>query len=90
MDLTKLIQETVKKNQVIIGYNRVMKAIKTSNPKLIVMANNIPREKRERIEHNAKITKINVEIYPNDSTNLGLVCGKPFAISTLAIKGSEK
>lgn len=90
MDLTKLIQESVKKNQVILGYNRVIKSIKVNNPKLIVLANNIPKERKENIEHNAKIAKIDVKVYPNDNINLGLICGKPFGVSVLAIKGSGK
>lgn len=89
-DLTKTIQEKVKLNQVILGYNRVIKAIKIKNPELIVIANNIPKEKRETIEHNARIAKINVKEFNNDSVNLGLICGKPFPVNVLAIRGSQK
>ena len=89
-DLTKIIQEKVKLNQVIFGYNQVIKAVKLKNPELVVIANNAPKEKKDTIEHNAKIARISVKNFENDSVNLGLICGKPFPVNVLAIKGSQK
>ena len=90
MDLAKLIKTKVKENKIILGYRTVIKFIKNGRPELIVFANNIPEEKRRMIEHNAKIAKIEIKEYPNDGVNLGLVCGKPFPVSVLAIKRSKK
>jgi large subunit ribosomal protein L30e len=90
MDLTDIIKTRTKENRVILGYNTVMKSIKNGNPELIVVANNLPDDRRKIIEHNAKIAKIELKEYPNDSVNLGLVCGKPFTVSVLAIKRSKK
>ena len=90
MDLTDIIKTKTKENKVILGYNTVMKSIKTGSPELIVISNNFPDEKRKIIEHNAKISKVELKEYSNDSVNLGLVCGKPFAVGVLAIKRSKK
>jgi len=90
MDLTDIIKAKTKENKVILGYNTVMKLIKNGNPELIVVANNLPDEKRKIMEHNAKIAKVELKEYPNDGVNLGLVCGKPFAVGVLAIKRSKK
>jgi large subunit ribosomal protein L30e len=90
MDLTDIIKAKTKENKVILGYNTVIKSIKTGNPELIVISNNFPDDKRKIIEHNAKISKVELKEYPNDSVNLGLVCGKPFAVGILAIKRSKK
>lgn len=91
MDLTATIQEKVKKNEVVLGYNQVIKLLKTGKLKMIVLANNIQNERKETILHNAKLSKVDVKNFDNDSVNLGLVCGKPFSVSVLAIKtGSEK
>jgi len=86
VELTKIIKNAVKENKVILGYNRTIKEIKTKKPKLVVYANNIPKDKLENIIHNTKLAKIDVEKYPDDSVNLGLVCGKPFSVSVLVIK----
>ena len=90
MNITKLIKTKMKENKVILGYRTVIKYIKNAYPELIVLANNIPEEKRRMIEHNAKIGKVEIKEYPNDGVNLGLVCGKPFPVSVLAIKRSKK
>ena len=86
MELTKLIKEGIKKKKVIIGYNRVVKSMKMNRPKLIVLAKNTPEDKAKIIKHNAKIAKVDIKQYQKDNINLGLVCGKPFPVSILAIK----
>lgn len=88
MDLSNLIREKVKKKEVVIGYNNVVKILKTGKPKMIVFANNIPSDKKDIILHNAKLAKVEVREFDNDNVSLGLVCGKPFSVSVLAIKGS--
>ncbi|MDI6826043.1 MAG: ribosomal L7Ae/L30e/S12e/Gadd45 family protein [Candidatus Aenigmarchaeota archaeon] len=90
MDLTDFIRTKSRENKVIIGYDTVMKFIKNDNPELIILANNFPDDKKKIIEYNAKIAKVEVKEYPNDSVNLGLVCGKPFPISVLAIRRTKK
>ncbi|MBU5687990.1 MAG: 50S ribosomal protein L30e [Candidatus Aenigmarchaeota archaeon] len=90
MSLVNLIQEKVKANEVVLGYNRVIKMLKSGKPKMIIIANNLPKDKKETILHNAKLAKVEVKEFDNDNVNLGLVCGKPFSVSVLAIKGSDK
>jgi len=90
MSLTSLIQEKVKTKEVVLGYNRVLKMLKTGKPKMVVIANNIPKDMKETIMHNARLAKVEVKEFENDNVNLGLVCGKPFSVSVLAIKGSDK
>ncbi len=90
MDLTQLIQDKIKRKEVVLGYNRVIKSIKTKHPSTIVIANNIPKERKDMIQHNAKLAKIEVKDFPGDNVNLGVICGKPFRVSILAIEGNEK
>jgi len=90
MDISKLIKEKIKQDKVLLGYKSVMKSLKSSRPELIVYANNLPDDRKKMIEHNAKISNVEIKEYPNDNVNLGLVCGKPFSVSILAIKRSKK
>lgn len=90
MELTKLIKERIKQDKVIIGYKTVIKSLKSSHPELVVVASNIPDDKRKMIELNTKTSKVQVKEYPNDGVNLGLLCGKPFSVSVLAIKRGKK
>jgi len=90
MDLEKTIKEKLKEDKVIIGFKSVIKILKKDNPQMVVLANNIPEENKNMIMHNAQISNVEIKEYPNDSVNLGLLCGKPFPISVLAIKRSKK
>jgi len=90
MELTKMIKEKIKKGKVIIGYKTVIKSLKSDRPELVVVAANTPDDKKKMIELNAKISKVQVKEYPKDSVELGLLCGKPFSISILAIKRGKK
>lgn len=90
MEVTKLIKEKIQQNKVILGYKRVTKAMKTGHPILIILANNLPEEKAKIVKYNARIAKIDVEEYSGDSVSLGLICGKPFPVSILAIGGNEE
>jgi large subunit ribosomal protein L30e len=89
-DLTDIIRTKSKENELIIGYDAVMKSIKNDNPELVVYAKNIPEEKKKILEYNAKIAKIEIKEFPEDSVRLGLTCGKPFSVSVLAVKRTKK
>jgi len=90
MDLTKRIKEKVKQKKVLLGYKTVMKFLKSGRPELIIYANDIPEEKKKTLDHNAEISNVKIQEYPNDGVNLGLVCGKPFPVSVLAMKRDKR
>jgi large subunit ribosomal protein L30e len=85
--LTEDIQRAIKSDNIIIGYKESIKFIKTGSPKIIIVAKNIPEKMKKEIEHNAKISKVKLEIYEGSSGELGVICGKPFPVTTLVIKG---
>jgi len=87
MSLTITIQEAIKSKKIIVGYRNTVRFIKLNLPKLIVVARNIPKKTREEIEHNSKVSNVKIETFDGTSKELGIVCGKQFPISALAIKG---
>jgi len=89
VELKKIIKDAIKDNKVIMGYNKVIKKIKVKQLKLVVYANNIPKDKLDNIVYNAKLSGVDVKEYPDDNVNLGLFCGKPFSVGVLAIEGSK-
>lgn len=86
MALEETIQSAIKSNKIIIGYNETINYIKTNSPKLIIIANNLTINMKKELEHNVKISKMKLEVFNGTSRELGIVCGKPFPVSTLAIK----
>lgn len=87
MTLLKIIQDAIKSRNAVIGYRKSIKFIKSNIPKLIVVADNMPEKKRKKIEYNAKLFGIKVDIFDGTSKELGVICGKAFPIEILVIKG---
>jgi len=86
MSLPETVQDALKSKNVIVGYKKSIKFIKLNKPKLIVIAKNAPEKIRKEIEYNAKILGVKVEIIGSNSKELGIICGKPFPVTTLIIK----
>lgn len=84
--LEEEIKKAIKKKNVIIGFKKSLKYMKINKPKLVVIAKNIQEDRKKEIEYLAKIGKFKVKIFDGTSKELGIVCGKPFPISTLVIK----
>ncbi len=87
MGLVEDIQQAVKSNKIILGYKESLGYIMSNKPKLIVMSNNLPFTRRQEIEHNIKVSNMKLEMFDGTSRELGVICGKPFPVSALAIKG---
>lgn len=87
MTLIEDIQVAIKSNMAILGYRESIKFIKNYTPKVVVMAKNIPENMKKEIEHNAKVSNYKIEVFDGSSKDLGIVCGKPFPVTTLVIKG---
>ena len=86
MSLTDEIQTAIKSNNATIGYNESASYIKTDTPKMIIVANNLPVSMKDELEHNAKVSKSKFEIFEGTSRELGVVCGKPYPVTTLVIR----
>ena len=84
--LTKTIKDAVRKGNVIIGYKKSIKFLKLNKPKMIVIASNIPENIKKEIEHHCELANVKLKVFKGSSRDLGIVCGKPYPISTLIIK----
>ena len=81
------IQDAMKGQKAILGYRQSIKFIKLDEPKLVVIAKNIPENKKKEIEHNAKVSNVRMEVFEGSSKDLGVICGKPYPVSIVVIKG---
>ncbi len=81
IDLNRALRSLIKTGEVIIGANRTIDAAKNGKVQLIILASNSPREVRMKIEE----SKAPVLNYAGTGVDLGLACGKPYIISTMAI-----
>lgn len=86
MVLNEDIQAAIKSGRAIIGYRESIKILKSGKTKSVIVAKNIPDNMKKEIEHNAKVSGVQMEIFEGTSKDLGVVCGKPFSVTVLSIK----
>ncbi|MEM2104486.1 MAG: 50S ribosomal protein L30e [Candidatus Bathyarchaeia archaeon] len=86
IDIDKAIATAVKTGKVQFGLNFAMQSAKTGRAKMIIVAANCPKEIFKDMEYYCKLSKIPLIVYKGLSTDLALVCGKPFVVSALTIR----
>ncbi|MEM3579120.1 MAG: 50S ribosomal protein L30e [Candidatus Bathyarchaeia archaeon] len=86
IDINKAIATAVKTGKVYFGSNFAIQSAKTGRAKMIIIASNCPKEIRGDIEHYCKLSNIPLIVYKGTSTDLAMVCGKPFVVSALTIR----
>ncbi|MGC8993393.1 MAG: ribosomal L7Ae/L30e/S12e/Gadd45 family protein [Candidatus Aenigmatarchaeota archaeon] len=83
MEIVEKIKKALKENRAILGYRESLKYIRNNKVEEVILANNAP----ERIKKIILNSNVKVEIFDKGSKELGTICGKPYPITTIAIKG---
>lgn len=86
-ELTKIIRSSLKEKKAVMGYKQSMRFIRTETPKLVIIANNVPEEMRSEIEQHTKLSNVPLEVFDGSSKDLGIICGKPYPVTTIVIQG---
>lgn len=83
MDVQRSLRTVIATGKVLIGADQTAKAVAKGDCKLVILATNAPNADEIR----AAATKKRVPVYAFEGmgTQLGPACGKPFAISAIAI-----
>ena len=86
MELTefkKTLVQARESNKLVLGTDKTVKFLKSGKVKLVAFAKNSPFQ--EDIKHYAALAEVEAYPYPGDGLELGELCKKPFAVSTLAV-----
>ncbi|KAG6384419.1 hypothetical protein SASPL_155763 [Salvia splendens] len=75
----------MKSGKYTLGYKTVLKTLRNSKGKLILISNNCPPLRKSEIEYYAMLAKIGVHHYNGNNVDLGTACGKYFRVSCLSI-----
>jgi len=86
IDIDKAVAAAVKTGKVSFGAKSAIQYAKTGKAKLILLAENCPKEVREDVEYYCKLSKVPLVTYKGSSIDLAAVCGKPFVVSALSIR----
>jgi large subunit ribosomal protein L30e len=84
-DISNDIRLAVDSGKVAIGLNRVSHSILSKSAKMVVIASKNEKDRMGDMMHLAKLSNIRVYVFEGTSMDLGVVCGKPYSISVLAI-----
>ncbi|CBI24893.3 hypothetical protein VitviT2T_020585 [Vitis vinifera] len=90
---TKKTQENInnklalvmKSGKYTLGYKTVLKSLRSSKGKLILISNNCPPLRKSEIEYYAMLSKVSVHHFHGNNVDLGTACGKYFRVSCLSI-----
>lgn len=83
--LSAAIRLTVESGKVGYGSRKGVRALLTGKTKMVVLAQNAPRDLAEDVSKFGHLSEIPVVAFPGTSIELGSICGKPFPVLVLAI-----
>ncbi|NHJ24091.1 MAG: 50S ribosomal protein L30e [Candidatus Lokiarchaeota archaeon] len=86
-DIDTNIKVAYKTGKILYGRSQVLKQIRQSPFKMIIIANNCPKELETQIKYYNTLIENSVFIhtYKGSSWDLGLAMGKPYMISVIGI-----
>ncbi|NVM28353.1 MAG: 50S ribosomal protein L30e [Candidatus Helarchaeota archaeon] len=85
IDVDNAIKIALKTGTVQIGSKKSINLVKNDQGKLVIVANNCPKDILEELRANSKFSDIKIYQYKGSNWDLGFLCGKPFMISTLVV-----
>lgn len=87
-DELKSLRAKVTERKVLIGTERVLKALRAGNSlSCVYLSSNCPDKTRRDIEHYANLVGARVSVLGQSNEELGIFCKKNFFVSVLAVLG---
>ena len=83
MDVQRSLRTVIATGKVMIGADQTAKAVEKGQAKMVILATNAPQG--DELRAAAAKRRIPVYAFAGMGTELGPACGKPFAISALAV-----
>jgi len=80
------LKRSISTGKVLLGSRSVLREVGLGRAKLVVIASNCPEKLKEEIMKLASLSKMPVIQHPKTGVDLGILCGKPFIVSTMVIK----
>ncbi len=85
LSIERELKNLIRTGKYTLGTNSTIRVIASGKAKMVVIAENAPPELRERAIYYANLGKVPIYIFKGTSQDLGIICGKPFKISMLAV-----
>lgn len=86
IDLDKAIANVVKTGKVVFGAKEAVGSARSGKAQIIIVASSSQAQIYEDLEYYGHLSEIPIVPYKGSSIDLGMTCGKRFAVSTLTVK----
>ncbi|MAF99380.1 MAG: 50S ribosomal protein L30 [Nanoarchaeota archaeon] len=80
------LKEALNKGKIVVGFDSVMKKLRSKAVKKVFLASNCPEHLSTDIEHYGKLSDIAVTWLDLNNEDLGVFCKKQFFISVIGIE----
>ena len=71
--------------RVHLGSKVALREMRRGRARIAILSSNCPEDTRETFENYGRLSEIPVLRHQKDSLDLGVLCGKPFPVSTIVI-----
>jgi large subunit ribosomal protein L30e len=83
MDVQRSLRTVIATGKVVVGADQTAKAVEGGKAKMVILATNAPNA--QALREAAQKKRVPIYAFEGMGTELGPACGKPFAISALAV-----
>lgn len=83
MDVQRSLRTVIATGKVVVGADQTAKAVEGGKAKMVILATNAPNG--AALREAAQKKRVPIYAFEGMGTELGPACGKPFAISALAV-----
>ncbi|MGQ4872514.1 MAG: 50S ribosomal protein L30e [Promethearchaeia archaeon] len=86
-DIDTNIKVAYKTGKIVYGKKQVLKGLREDKFKMLIVANNIPKEFYNQLTYYNSLmdNKLYIHKYKGSSWDLGLACAKPYMISVIGV-----
>ncbi|HVM44965.1 MAG TPA: 50S ribosomal protein L30e [Candidatus Thermoplasmatota archaeon] len=85
MDVNRALRNAAATGKVTLGLNETLKDITAKKAKLVVVAQNAPKDALAQVQAAAQQAKVPLYTYQGKNTELGPACGKPYSVAVLSV-----
>jgi large subunit ribosomal protein L30e len=71
--------------RVQLGSKQAVRELRKGRAKMAILSSNCPKEMKETIESMGKDGNVPIWTHDKDSVDLGMLCGKPYPVSSIVI-----
>jgi len=85
VSIEKELKGLIRSGKYYLGVERTLKSIMLSKVKMVIIADNMPKNIRKKIEMLTEHNNIPLYVFNGTSVELGALIGKPFKVSAIGV-----